>query len=318
VIVVGCPRSGTTMLSMMLHAHSRLTMPPENRFVLPTFERADRWGDLTERRARRRLARSIAGRRGRHFTDLGLDRDEVVRAVVAAGPTVGSAIGTVLRMYAARHGKARWGDKRPTYFKSVPALLAMFPDAQFVHLLRDGRDCAASLKKVAWFRRGVPQAAALWVQSVQYGERWARELPPDTYHLIRYEDLVADPRAELERLCEFLGEDFEEAMLEPHRVADQGVPERKTWHANTRAAVTVGSVGRYRATLTPAEIRLFDLVARRPLRRHGYQVPTVPRPPDPRDVLRYAKSVASRRKNERRRAQLHRRILANHDVTDRG
>ncbi|WP_449066856.1 sulfotransferase, partial [Planomonospora algeriensis] len=73
----------------------------------------------------------------------GLDAAEVTREIVDGPGTLGSALGIVLRAYAARFGKPRWGDKRPSYFKSVDVLLRLFPDAQFVHLIRDGRDCVA-------------------------------------------------------------------------------------------------------------------------------------------------------------------------------
>ena len=280
IFVVGCPRSGTTMFTMMLHAHSRIAMPPETRFLLRVYRRQLAFGDLTVPENRAKLADAIVRGKGTKFRDLGLDRRQVRRAIVDGPPTVGSAVGTVFRLYADRFGKQRWGDKRPIYYQSIPAIRRMFPDAQFVHLVRDGRDCAASLLRVPWHEKGAIAAIALWTEAIAYGRRAARRLPSDTWYELQYEHLVANPRAELEKLCDFLDEDFEEGMLEPHKVADQAVPGRKSWHANTRAEISTRSVGSYADVLSPDEVRLFEYVAKDELRQFGYDVPDdPPRPP---------------------------------------
>jgi hypothetical protein len=272
VFVIGCPRSGTTLLTLMLSSHSRIAIPPETRFLLEVFRQRRTFGDLTVRRNRRRLGRALVRVKGTKFRHLRLDRRQVRRAVVASPPTMGSAIGAVYREYARSQGKARWGDKRPTYFRHVDVLRELWPDAQFVHLVRDGRDCVASLKQMRWWRHGTHGAAATWVHSVDCARRAARRLPPDAFHEVRYEDLVADPRGELERLCAFLGEDFEEGMLEPHLLAERlPARQRDNWHSNTKEKVGPRRVGTHRGVLTEAEVALVERVAGSRLRRLGYQ-----------------------------------------------
>src|SRR4051812_12229565 len=161
IFVVGCPRSGTTMLQLMLHAHPRIALPPENRFVLPAYQRRHEFGDLHDPARRRDLARWMISTR--QFGDLGLDEQRVIDAVVGAPPTLGSAVGTVFRLYAQRFGKPRWGDKRPAYLRSLPALLRMFPDAQIVNIMRDGRDCVASLNEAPWSSADIGDHIAAWV-----------------------------------------------------------------------------------------------------------------------------------------------------------
>ncbi|WP_344867088.1 sulfotransferase, partial [Planomonospora alba] len=115
VFVIGCPRSGTTMLQLMLHAHPRMAIPPETRFMIAAYQRRLRFGDLADPVCRRELAEWLVNRRQSRFHLLGLDAAETVERIVAGPPTLGSALGTVLRAYAARFGKPRWGDKRPSY-----------------------------------------------------------------------------------------------------------------------------------------------------------------------------------------------------------
>ncbi len=299
VFVMGCPRSGTTLVTLMLHAHSRIAMPPETRFLLDVYRRRGEFGDLTVRANRRRLAKAIVRNRGNRFLHLGLERLPVRKAIVRGAPTVGSALGTVFRSYAARFGKPRWGDKLPTYFRNVEAIRAMFPDAQFVHVVRDGRDCVASLKTMTWWQRRADSvdAMALWVHSVDCVRRAAKSLPSDALWELRYEDLVVDPERELRALCDFLGEEFEEDMLTPRRVVEQSLPtrEREGWHANTLNDVSASRVGGHREVLDPWELRLMERVAGSRMRRLGYDVvPAQGRPPF-WQWLRYAVKLTSLR-----------------------
>ncbi len=174
IFVLGCPRSGTTLLQLMLHAHPRIAMPPETRFVLTSYEARNSFGDLREEPNRRALADSIVRERHTLFYDLGLDADEVFEKIVEGPPTLGSAIGIVFRGYARRFDKPRWGDKRPGYYQYIPALLRMFPDAQIVHLIRDGRDCVASLLTMPWFKQDIYAAICSWTEAIDSGRPAAR------------------------------------------------------------------------------------------------------------------------------------------------
>jgi hypothetical protein len=295
VFVVGCPRSGTTLLTLMLSSHSRLAIPPETRFLLPVFRRRKSFGDLAEKPNRRRLARAVVRRKGTKFRHLGLDTERVKKEVVEGAPTLGTALAAPYRLYAADRGKARWGDKRPGYFRNVGVIRALFPDAQVVHLVRDPRDCVGSLKRMSWWKHGTVGAVATWVHAVDQARAARRRLPAGSFHELRYEDLVADPRGELQRLCAFLGEDFEESML-AHQDEAARLPKRQRgrWHQETQNEVGTQRVGTYVGVLTPAEIALVERVAGSRMRRFGYDVPARRSVPPPL-LLRYVKKIAQLR-----------------------
>jgi hypothetical protein len=290
IIVVGCPRSGTTMLQLMLHTHPRIAIPPETRFVLSGYKQRFEFGDLTVAANREKLARYIV-RKGSAFADLGLDRKAVVAEIVAGPPTLGSAFAIVFRAYARRFGKPRWGDKRPSYLQNLHVIRRLFPDAQIVNIVRDGRDILASLKEMPWNRLTSYEAIAMWNRGVDFGRRAARDLGPEIFHEMSYERLVADPAPELRRLCEFLGEDFDEAMTAPARTAKDAVPERKSWHENTHRPVTTDRVGRWREKLEPWEIALCETVMGRRLRAYGYEL-TGAGSPGPAHQARYLAASA--------------------------
>jgi hypothetical protein len=272
IFVVGCPRSGTTMLQLMLHAHPRIALPPENRFLLPAYERRHEYGDLSLPAQRRALAEWIVA--SPQFDDLGLDSAEVVEAVVAAPPTLGSAFGTIFQMYARRFGKPRWGDKRPLYLRNLPTILRLFPDAQIINILRDGRDCVASLKETPWSTDDFGKLVDTWVRSADASTRAARDYPADVYHQVRYEDLVADPEPHLKSICAFLGEEYDPAMARPSEMAPVAVPEYKTWHSLTHSDVTTDRVASWQQRLTPDEIDRCEAAFGHRLTKLGYQLST--------------------------------------------
>jgi hypothetical protein len=279
IVVVGCPRSGTTLLQLMLHAHPNIAIPPENRFVLPAYHRRRDFGDLRDPANRHALAQWIVGGRGTKFADFGLDPAEVTEQIVAAPPTLGSALAVVFRAYAQRFGKPRWGDKRPSYVTNLDIIHQLFPTAQFVNIVRDGRDCVASLKEMPWHRGGAYQAVSMWARAVDQARRAARRLGPDSFYELRYERLVGDPERELTALCDYLGEKYDPAMTEPAEVATWAVPERKRHHALARQAVTGARVGLWTRRLEPWEASLCETVLGDRLRSHGYELTGAPPPP---------------------------------------
>ncbi|MBB4932726.1 hypothetical protein F4561_003546 [Lipingzhangella halophila] len=300
IIVLGCPRSGTTLLQLMLHAHPRIAVPPETRFVLDTYWRRREFGDLRKTANRTALAEHIVRQKRSRFGDLGIDPEQAVAGIVNGPPTLGSALSSVFREYARRFDKPRWGDKRPGYYQHIDELLRMFPDAQIVHLIRDGRDCVGSLKQMDWYRHDSVTAMATWAEAIDYGQAAARRLGPDSYYQMYYENLIDSAEEELSALCAFLGEEFDPAMCEPNQVADVAVPKRKTWHENTHREVNRSSSGSWEKRLEPWEIRLSETVLGSRLRQNGYELSGAPRAAA-RDVARYAKTATMRRLARRKR-----------------
>lgn len=299
IIVLGCPRSGTTLLQLMLHSHPRIAIPPENRFVLPAYYERASFGDLNDPENRRALARRIT-RKGTLFPDYGLRRSAVVRRVVAGEPTVGSAVGTVLRAYAEQFDKPRWGDKRPGYVQHIPEILAMFPDARIVQIVRDPRACVASLLRMRWWRQGVPGAVATWSESYDYGRAAEQRLGPEGYFRLRYEDLLDDPESELRALCAFLDEDFDPAMLDPRDTAQVALPLRKTWHDRARTAPVGPSEQTWSETLQPEQLALCEFVLGERMRSDGYE-PIGSNRPSLAARAGYARVAAMRRLAHRKR-----------------
>lgn len=294
IFVVGCARSGTTLLQMMLHSHRRIAMPPETRFLMKIYNERRMFGDLNSRENRAAVAAAIVDDETSKFSDLQLDKEAVRKMILNGPPTIGSAAGIVFREYAAKYDKPRWGDKRPNYIAYIEPLLALFPDAQIVHIIRDGRDCVASLKRMSWWNHPFRFSVNKWIQAIEAGNAARQNLRSDQYRELRYEDLVSDPEKELRRLCEFLGEEFDEAMLAPHKTAAHAVPKHKLENhhrALTEAKISTASSGKWREGLTGKEAALMETVAARQLRQYGYALSDQDVELSPKRVRRVASHI---------------------------
>ena len=277
VFVGGCPRSGTTLLSAMLSAHPALAIPPETRFFLEGYRARRRFGDLTLEANRRAFGQWVTSSDSTRFALLQLPADEVIEAVAAAPPTIGSLTGAVLQVFARSHGAQRWGDKRPLFVEELDTVFRLVPDAQFIHIIRDARGCTASLKRLGWWGWGAPEALHKWKRSVTAGLRARRTYRPDQYLELRYEDLVVLPEEQLRRVCSFLGLDFDTAMLQHEKGA---ALIQQPYHARLSQPLDPSVMEQWRNHLTPQELALVEDRAGHLLDELGYprmtQLPEVP------------------------------------------
>jgi Sulfotransferase family len=277
VFVVGCGRSGTTVLRTVLDSHPDLAVSHEGRFVYPLSRRRARYerpegfdvdalaGDLLADRAVR--------------TNLGMDGDDL-RVALGGAPVADypDAVRRIFAYYAARAGKGRYGDKMPAYVLHMPVLAELFPEARFVHIIRDGRDVALSSMAIEGNRLGALDLALNWKARVGTGRADGRTLGPHRYHEVRYEHLVAEPGAEVATLCEFLDLDVDPAML---RFSEQraGIPEKvlvNPRHARLAEPLSPGTRS-WRTHMGRRDLELFEAAAGPLLSELGYER-AVPRP----------------------------------------
>lgn len=197
VCIVGAPRSGTTWLQAMIGAHPAVATASELKlfdlFTVP-WERS--WRQLEE------LQRS-AGGGPRGLRSVWSDAEFRSRLIDVLHDVYG-------RVLASKPGAHVVLDKSPSYSPHVLHIQRLVPQVRFIHLLRDGRDVAASLRVASrrWARSWAPgeiaAAAALWRKTVREA-RQASRFGPAAYLELRYEELLADGPGALCRAFAFLG-----------------------------------------------------------------------------------------------------------------
>jgi hypothetical protein len=283
--IVCHPRSGSTLLRLMLDSHPDVAIPPETHFCRLFDTRAVE-GPLS---GWNRQIIHAAITRSPRWSDFGLDADELGRhfAGVPDGVPAGRCLAAFWEFYARQHGKTRWGDKTPQHAGCAARIASILPESRFVHIVRDGRDVAASIRSV-WFGRGkrVGDLAAGWRRRML---RFRRETAHLTSRLltVHYEDLVSDPAEVLRVICEFVELEYHPGMLAYSARAESrlaelgdlrteertvGRAERIAIHAMTTRPPTTERIGMWRQTLSDAEVALFEEVAGEVLRSLGYRL----------------------------------------------
>ena len=276
IFVVGCPRSGTTLLRLMLDAHPSLAIPPESHFI-PLVARVRSRYEQPSGFDAEHMAADVM--RGLRFRDWNLSADAVRAAIRERHPTtLASAIECVFVAYADAQGKARWGDKTPGYSIELPLISGLFPEAVFVHLIRDGRNVALSLMDVPRPPRSFAEAAQIWRFRVTAGRADGAALA-DRYLELRYESLVEDPESSLKQICALASLEYTPAMLDYHREDPAAsVPERNWGHHRNLARPPTGGLRDWRERMSEADQQLFEAVAGEELSELGYErrFPQVP------------------------------------------
>lgn len=201
---------------------------------------------------------------------------EDIAARLRPGMTTGEALDALFSAYAARHGKPRWGDKTPMYMRHLGLIERLFPGAQYVHLIRDGRDAALAFldmpEGVVTRTWGHPRSAAgfasEWRTEVTRARGLGRRLGPSRYHEVRYEDLVADTDRVVQSICAFAGLPFEPQMLEFAGAVDVSA---KPHHQRLLQPPTQG-VRNWREQMAEGDMRAFEAIAGDLLTDLGYDV----------------------------------------------
>lgn len=266
--IVGAGRSGTTMLRLILAGHSSLHVCPETWFIADLAAHLPLRAPLTP--AELELAITLITGHYR-WPDMGLTETELRRLVAGLErPTLRATIDAIYGRLAQAVGKPRIGDKTPLYVRILPTLAELYPDAQFIHLLRDGRDVAMSYIDAEWLRHRCYQGDRFeWTAAVRAARDFAAKARAGTWFELRYEDLVAAPQVVVRRLCAYLGEDFEPGMFDFADRVDL-VPERERQiHPRLIKPITTEAIGKWQH-LSPIELFVMEACLHRDLIENGY------------------------------------------------
>jgi hypothetical protein len=268
--IVGCGRSGTTLLRVMLDSHSELVIPPETMFIAGMAKQRAAYGKDGAFNSGRFEADLIGG--GWLWRWRTSDKEEVRVSLAERPPSsLADATRQVFLSQAKKQGKSRYGAKTPDYVLHMPLISEVLPEARFIHVVRDGRDVALSVIEANWGPDSTPGAATWWERRVREGREAGIALGGNRYQEVRYEDLVADPEGILREICRFIELDYEPEMLSYHRREgvgdDAGRPEQ---HRNLRRPPTRG-LRDWRREMAAGDVEVFEALAGHLLTELGYE-----------------------------------------------
>jgi hypothetical protein len=263
---LGSGRSGTTLIREIFNAHPQMAIPEETHFV-PMLARKRRLYEASDGFHASRFLRDL--RRFEQFEEMGLSEGAVKEALKPA-TDFPSAIRALYGLYASEQGKTRYGDKTPRYCLDMPMLATLFPEARFVHVVRDGRDVALSVKGVFFGPDTIGGAALYWRNRALATRRSGEYMDPSMYFEYRHEDLLEEPEAVVKEICDFLDLPFDPAMLRYH---ENKAPRTESHHPHAHKPPTKG-LRDFRSELSPEDLRLVELLIGDALEELGYELAT--------------------------------------------
>ena len=274
VFVLGCPRSGTTLLYDMLLSAGGFAVYLAESNVFNVL--ALRFGDLSARSNRQKLLRVWLG--SKLFRATGLDSQEIEKKLLEECRNPGDFLCIVMDEVARSQGMQRWAENSPECLLHLPLIKQLIPDALVVHIIRDGRDVATSLERVRYVRpfpweerQNLIGSGVYWEWMVQRGRAYGTLLGA-AYLEIHFEDLIASPHETLNKIGRFIDHDLDEARL--RLVAYGSVAKPNTSFKNESSGTSFNPVGRWRKSFSPQQLERFERMMGATLQELGYSLAT--------------------------------------------
>jgi Sulfotransferase family len=275
LFIVGCARSGTTLLGRIVDAHPEIGVAPSIHWIAGHLRR--RGVRAPDDLVTAELVRGLAD--DRRLARFGIEPEEL-EALVPVGGRVEYRrfLAAFLELYARKRDKPRVGNKTASFVRRIRALHDAWPEARFIHLIRDGRDvCLSALswrsaerslgRYPTWNEDPVSTVAFWWDRKVRAGREAGDRLEPGLYREVRYEALVGEPARECVALCGFLGVPFDEAMVRFEQGATSGDAELDGAHP--WLPITAG-LRDWRTQMPDEDVERFEALAGDLLEELGY------------------------------------------------
>ena len=286
VFVLGCGRSGTTLLYHMLLSAGDFAVYRAESNAINLLE--PRFGDLSVRRNKERLMDAWLA--SKLFDRSGLEAEAIRAKVIAECRNGGDFLRIVMGEMARQQGVQRWADCTPEHLLHLHRIKETIPEALIIHIIRDGRDVALStdklgyIKRVPWDRKPSVMVAGLyWEWIVNRGREDGRKLGSD-YVEVRFEELVAEPRTTLAKLSDFIEHDLDYDRIQ--RVGIGSVSEPNTSFKGQRTDGKFSPVGRWKKGFSPENLVMFEALVGQTLEELGYPLATTDRSQLDRPALR--------------------------------
>ena len=278
VMIIGCGRSGNTLLRSMLVRGGEVAIPPES-YVWPTIARGysrwrySPWITVVEyvvdafQRSEFGLSPSDLSSIKRH-----------AMALAQKERSLAAVLNLIYESYCNLNGFSgrRWGDKTPLNVLDIRAIEGIFPASQYIHIFRDPRAVALSTVKAARTSPGIREStfadsARRWTNSVRNARALGRRVGSKRYHEVRYEDLVSRPEEVLTNVCRFLGQSYTREMLSFYEMADMlGDVPAHSHHARIYTPVDPGRSKDWEQEISKSDKATVDCITSRYRLMLGY------------------------------------------------
>ncbi len=280
IFIIGNPRSGTTLLRLILHTNSNITIPPEAGFAMWLYNDFVNYSnsDLDVFLNRMKLTKKI----NNWNISWGQFKNEMI---LKQAKNYSDLINHIYLYYGKSINKVtqRWGDKNNYYLNFIEQIKTLFPDAYFIHIVRDGRNIACSYKNLNKKRIISTDAPVLpneiglianeWNKNITTIQNGFKAIKYNKVLEVRLEDLTTYPVNTLKIIMSFIGEEYEPQMLEYYKVDEKhgGEPVQYIqWKDKNTRPIINEPANKYENELSAKEINTFETIAGNYLKYYKY------------------------------------------------
>lgn len=269
IFIVGSPRSGTTLIRLVLDSHSNIAIAPESAFLFRLARRASRLyrNFCNEAAVTNFISDFRQLKHVRNWFPKNISNSEIIAQVRIPGE-VSQILNVLFTSYAKTRGKHRWGDKTPRNLQHIEEIMSLFPQARIIVIIRDCRDVVLSQKQVIFGGLSSYGSAKRWKVDAQFARR-ALSRYPEKIMLVRYEDFVANPENVLHRIISFVGEPWDPAILQRYLMHEDDVPHTKS--ELFREPIQGRNIGKWKRVMREKDVKICEAIAGDELHYFGYE-----------------------------------------------
>ena len=271
VFILGVQRSGTTLLRLILNSHSYIAIPEEAAFLRPIIKKKYIYNEISGKDLKR-IYNYL--KNSPHYALWNYDSSKFLNWLeMQHSISLKEFINNLYMSYAESEGKIIWGDKTPSLLRKVDLLYRLFPEAKFIHIVRDGRDVFDSRRRMDSTKDNAAVMAIEWCYKIYKTERFLELLPPSNKYTLRYEDLLINPEETVKNLCGFMQVEYEPQMMDFYKKSKYYVGSH---HSKLIfKPITSENLQKWKLNLSGKEIKVLSLLAKRYLKKYGYEVDNV-------------------------------------------
>lgn len=277
IFIVGAPRSGTTLLAALLSGHSRIACGPETHFFnkigVHRLRQAVRDCSWPNKAVDTILSLTLAGQKVNELFEV--SDDEIQSFLSNCKPSIQAMLESLTALYAQKSGKLRWAEKTPNHLLFLKVIRQEFLNSPIIRIIRDPRDSAISItQKLPWASKSLIANCYLWDEWFQKSNLFFER---DRLSLtICYENLVLDPVKEMKRICYFIGEDFEQEMLDTTKTSKYVSTPKEAWKSQVANSLTLTRTFVWQKELSPNEQNISTFCCYAGIEKFGYKSPVKP------------------------------------------
>jgi hypothetical protein len=276
--IIGRPRSGTTLLRLLFEAHPNVVIPPESPFIINLYKKYEKirfWDD----KVIHEFCEDIF--KVRYFDKWMTVKEDLLNSLLEekGDSSFQQMVRKVCLSYTSVFKKEEIkmiGDKNPAYSLYPGRIHKLFPEAKIIHITRDYRDNYLSLTKVNFEVPIVPLVVYRWKFAYRRMQKLKKKYPELVYS-IRYEDLATNPEKQFNKICEFLGLDFDPHVLEFYEKKEEveklyaDSKEIAVVHKSLFKPISTDRMNLWKTEMTERQVKVADLVAGKTAEKAGYE-----------------------------------------------